>query len=429
MKQDFCRLLKIIIVTLNFCLGLFISAAAEEKVSLAKKEIFSLQDCIEIAKKHNPTIIQAKNELKQYELKVKQKYANYFPQVNLTSYIKQAKEAHEHYIDSYDHYIKIEQDLYTGGENSSLVENAKADLLEKQYDYQEIESDELLTVKESYYKILKQNWLIDVRKGIVERRKRNATLIQLLYNAGMEKQANLLRAESEIVKAELDLSKEEDNLQIYTLELNRAMGREISTPLTVEGVLQSVEFQRPLSELVNETKENWPELKQQHAKIIAAHAELKEARSGLLPTLGLETNLGIKDKRFAAYEDYWDAQLKLTVPVFDGFLAKSEVKEAEIEINNLQVEYDDLEKELTVAVNEAYLNLLNAQKQLQVSEQALRATQVRADLTQLEYKQGTVSYAVLEDDELDLADAELDLVDALYDVNLKMAQLDNSLGR
>lgn len=429
MKQGVYRLLSIIIIALYFCLGLFISAAAKDGESVQEKEALTLENCITIAKMSNASIIQARNELEQYKLKVKQEYANYFPQINLSSNLKQTKEAHELYIDSYSHNIKITQDIFTGGENSSLVEKAKANLLEKEYAYKEIESDQILEVKQSYYQILKEKQLIEVQREILERRKSNADLIRLLFNAGREKRANLLRAEAEIAKAELDLSKEEDNLQIYKLKLNKTMGRQISVPLTVEGTLQSVKFQSSLPELVNEVKENRPELNQQHAKIGAARADLKEARSGLFPTLGVETNLGIKDARFAAYEDYWDAQLKCTMNLFDGFLTKSEIKEAEIEIDNLQVEYDDLEKEILVEVNEAYLNLLNAQKQLNVSEQALRATQVRADLTRLEYKQGTLSYSVLEDDELDLAQAELDIVDALYEVNLKKAELNNIVGR
>ena len=432
-KTFFKKLLKfnrvlIIIVTLNFCLGLFISAIAQER-PLVEEGVLSLKDCIEIAEMNNPSIIQARNKLRQYELKIRQQYASYYPQVNLSSNFEKSKVVKYRYDQNYSHSVKITQDIYTGGQKSSLVEKAKADLLEQQYAYKEIESDEILEVKTDYYQILKEKHLIEVQGGILERRKRNADLIQLFYNAGREKRANLLRAEAEIAKAELDLSKEEDKLEIYKAGLNRTIGRQISAPLTVEGALQRIEFQSSLSELIDEAKKNRPELNQQNAKIRAVRAGLKDARSGLFPKLNFETNWGIRDGLFAPYEDYWDGQLKCTMPVFDGFLTIPKIQEADIEIKNLLVGYGDLEKGIIVEVNEAYLNLLSAQKQLNVSEQTLRAAQLSADLSRLEYKQGAISYVALDDDELYLAQSELDVVDALYELNLKKAELDNIIGR
>ena len=434
-RVSFKKAMKIHLIILNLSIVILafttspILLSARENKSTEEKESLSLEDFIRIAKLNNPRIIQARNELGRYRAILRQKYSSRYPNIDLSSSHSQSRTIGTDTIKEYSHSVELAQDVFKGGGIYAEIEEAKAGLDEKVSEYREIELDEIFEIKNTYYQILKIKHLINVYQDIVRRRKGNADLIRLLYKAGREQRANLLRAESEIAKAELNLSQAENDLKIYKLKLNQLMGRDLYNTFRVKRKLQKTGIQASIKSLVRFAIDHRPELTKQRAKIRQAKANLKQARSGLLPSLSLSAGYNFFGEDFSPDDESWNANIRFSLPLFDGFLSLSKINESKLEAENLHIEYKNLEKEIALEVNEAYLDLINSKKRFEVAKQYIKAAQEKADLSRLEYKQGAISYRSLEIDELSLTQAELDYVDALYDLSISMAQLNRALGK
>ncbi|MCM8756564.1 MAG: TolC family protein, partial [Candidatus Omnitrophica bacterium] len=254
-------------------------------------------------------------------------------------------------------------------------------------------------------------------------REKDVELIRLLYNAGREKKANLLQAEAEVSEVKLSINEANSQLKILKCKLNEIMGRKLDTPLEIKGELSVIDLEDSLSNILEEALANRPEIRELEAKIKATKAQLKYAKSGILPQANFNYTYGWQDSRLFHGNENWTAKVSVDLPLFDRFITRYQVKEIRTEVERLNLNKEMKEKQIELEVKEAYENFLINKQSVDVATESLRARRVRADLSRLEYKQGIISFTVLRDAELDLSSAEHKRLDALYNLNISLAKL------
>ncbi|MCH8961504.1 MAG: TolC family protein [Bacteroidetes bacterium] len=103
--------------------------------------------------------------------------------------------------------------------------------------------------------------------------------------------------------------------------------------------------------------------------------------------------------------------LSLNFPIFDRFLTRNTVQQANIQLRNVQLDMEDMRQDVALQVRQAYLDYLTDEKRLDVtakqfraSEQALEAEQERYNVgvsTLVELTQARATYEQSSSDKLE----------------------------
>jgi len=129
------------------------------------------------------------------------------------------------------------------------------------------------------------------------------------------------------------------------------------------------------------------------------------------------------------------ASLSLSIPLFDGGLARARVKQAEADKAEAVSNYRGAVDLVKLEVQNAYVNLFQARAKITMADAGLKQAEEAYRLAQLRYSVGVSQSSVVSPQlEVSSAVAALTLaktnrVNAVIDFNLAQASLDHALGR
>jgi len=129
--------------------------------------------------------------------------------------------------------------------------------------------------------------------------------------------------------------------------------------------------------------QNRPEIKNAQLGIEVSKLDLAKARSGYLPTLAASGSVssGYSNNQHDAYFKQLDNNffqqigLSLSVPIFTRRVVKTNVENAKIEIEQSRLNLKNIRTTLALAIEQAYINVVNAQGQYDAAVEGLKATQ------------------------------------------------------
>jgi outer membrane protein TolC len=200
-------------------------------------------------------------------------------------------------------------------------------------------------------------------------------------------------------------------------------------------VSDDFEFGPNYSSLLSEAYKNRPEILEAEAQVSAGKRGLQYARRSSLPSF-----------RFAV-EDIYTANstplerknqealvFDISVPIFDGGLAREAVKEQHGVIAQAEINRRNAQGQVQVDVQSAYIALEQARKRTAVANVEVAQARESLRVSLVRYRAGVAQTGVSPQLELrsaqeTLAQAENNLVNAIYDYNSARAQLDRATGR
>ena len=201
-------------------------------------------------------------------------------------------------------------------------------------------------------------------------------------------------------------------------------------------VVDTLDLGPEFDAVFQEALQNRPEILEEDAQIAAARQGVTFARRSELPSFGLE--LGYTGSPNAAgftRSDQLAATLNVSVPIFDGGLARARVQQARADVATAQTNRRNSEDQVGLEVQQAYIALVQGRDRVQVTNVGLSQAREAFRLARVRYNAG-VSQQVGISPQLELinaqstlAQAEANQVNAIYDYNLARAQLDKAAGR
>ena len=123
-----------------------------------------------------------------------------------------------------------------------------------------------------------------------------------------------------------------------------------------------------------------------------------------------------------------NAGLKLSLPLFEGFSTKSQVKQKKLYYENAQASYDNLKKTIRIEVKAAWLNLQEAKQRIESTKGVVEQAQENLNSKMLRYRNGLISQLELNDAISDLNDSNLSYVQAVYDAHVALSDLNYAVG-
>ncbi len=224
---------------------------------------------------------------------------------------------------------------------------------------------------------------------------------QQRYDAGSISRKDLLQFESQLANDNYNLVSANNAYRLnitllkqllqlpYTYELEVAVPDDIK-PL--EAVLKLADAQ--LAAMASR-----PEVKNKDLAIRLAEVELEKVKAGGRPTVNLGAGLssGYSDNRTSKYFSqlgdnfYQSLGLNASIPIFSRGLNKTNITKSKIFIEQARLALANTKTTLTQQVEQAYINLLNAQAQFTAAEIQLKVAEETYRITNEQLRLGAIN--------------------------------------
>jgi outer membrane protein TolC len=286
----------------------------------------------------------------------------------------------------------------------------------------------VFNVRQAYYTLLQFRRLVGVAEASLARAELNLRTAQGFFDVGTKPKSDVTRAEVDVANARVALIRARNAVRLAEVSLANALGLEVTVSFQVEDILTFEPATVELDGLLSESLANRPELAQARARLEAARAQLTGARAGYRPDVNVVGIYGSAADE-PIFRERWFLGLTLSWNIFQGFFTANRIRETTALVEVARANYDTLELQVRLEVEQAYIALVEAAERITATEKAVESARENLRLAQGRYDAGVGTILDLTEAQLALTNAEADQVRALTDHKLALAAVDRSVGR
>lgn len=291
-------------------------------------------------------------------------------------------------------------------------------------------------VANSYYEVYKTKSQLKTMDATIENTTRVRDVIKSLFDNGLAKKIDLDRTNVALNNLTSTRQQLINALQLQENALKYLIGMDINTPIELPNNTFEITKHALVDETISVENRTEIQLLEKQSELLALNKKATEAQG--YPSLSLNANygyLGIGDKFpwFQSYpgaywSDFASVGLNLRIPVFNGGVVKSKVKQAQIDIEKLEVTKRDTRLALDLSLQNAITQLNNSLITLNTQKENVNLAQEVLSNVENNYKFGLATLTDLLDAETSYADAQNNHTNALLDYKIAEIQLIKAKG-
>jgi len=432
-----------IILLFLFAGQLYSSQVDNSQVNIDINAPLTLKDCITVALQNSSSMKIADLDLRTSQLDLADARAYYWPEINASGQYRFSDR-----IDfgwerqNYEAQMTVNYTIWDHGRREARLAQAKADDKGVQANYHRSKQNLVFNVTKAYYDLLQTEKLIDIQENLLEISKVNVDKAKAFEEKGKSIPADVAAAKVQQANYELALINAINNLDLARSRLASLMGLDPSKPITLE---EDPEFQIyleanlltpevSLEDSLLKAMKNRPELKSLQANMTSLEWSLKLARINRWPVLTAEFSYNfllddyLRDREnFKKYRN-WGVVARVTFPIFDSGSSMRREKSAEIAIEQLKENINEQEISIILEIQEAYLNLEQTRKNLEIASEQVKNATLSLEATQGRYEQNMIIFLEVLSSQTRYAEALINQVRAFYSYQMSNKSLLKAMG-
>ncbi len=322
------------------------------------------------------------------------------------------------------------QSLFNGFGTTGSFIKARKDLEAARYQYVVTSATVRSNLKLAYIDVLRWNRLWKVNQGILERRKQNAEMVRLRYEAGRENLGSAMRAEALAAQAAFDVQAAERFINSQSLRLARETGGEFVLPVLIrESLEQGIPAAIVMEPDYAEIAENLPQVQRLLKIAEAAKANVLAAQSAVWPQVNGTMDYGKSGERVSNLQSEHSWGLNVLVPFFNGGKNVNAIRKAKADYDAARALAVSSRDEAIAQLADAWVKYANAIDNVAVRKKFLAASQKRAEIVRAEYASGLMTFQDFDIAEQEMDNSENDYVQSLADVSNTQANWEMIRGK
>jgi len=289
-----------------------------------------------------------------------------------------------------------------------------------------------LEIVSAFLSVLKNKELVALSEKRLGRAKKYYQLAQAKLEVGIVSYADLLKSKVEVKSAESNLISASNALSLSQIELKNLLGLKEGEEYQLDSKIEFSFLLVSLEESLSEALSKRPEIKEEKEEEIQAEYAYQLTKKDYFPSLSLKGNYDYYlNRNLSGYSDTndWSVYLAVTIPIFDGGVKHSHLKQAKLDQEKLSFSKEKLTRDIHGEVSSAFFNLQNLEKLIGVQEEEVTAATESLRLATGRYQEGVGSILEVVDAQIELVSAETDKVNTFFDGQLARANLILSLGK
>lgn len=293
-----------------------------------------------------------------------------------------------------------------------------------------------LNARTTYYTWVRARLQVGVAEAAVETARGHLDDVQKAFNVGSASKADVLRVQSSLSEAQLNLVRAANSSELSEYRLRTVLHDPTNAPLAIgEDVLADMPVEdENVNELTQRALANRPELKAIADNVDASKSRASAQRAGYLPRLDLVGNATYANpnQRFFPQQDQWNATWDVSVQVTwtpsDIFGTSSTVRETEARAAQLESQRESTADSVRVEVVSDWQAVKEARQSIETTTSALGTAEEAYRVRRALFQNGRATSLELTDSELDLTRARLDAINARIDLRVAKASLAKAVG-
>jgi len=285
------------------------------------------------------------------------------------------------------------------------------------------------TVAQLYMRVLADQVRVETNQA---NRELAADLLELARN---QKSAGTGLA-IEVTRAQFKLSQEEQALLVARrtlrtsfLQLNRAIGLPLGSPLTLTDVLEKPEGAVPgVDESWTQALASRADLAAQVKKVDALEKDYSATRAERIPSVAGFADYGALGTRPGYAIPTWSVGVRVNLPVFDGGGMEARRAESRARLEQERLRTEDLRREIRLEVETALEALQIARGEMSVVDAGVEQSNLELEQAQRRYRAGVTTSLEVTEAQANVKAAEEARISALYRFNVARIQLADATG-
>jgi len=407
------------------------TTAATPTGGAATAQRLTLDQCIEITLKRNPSLTAAESTMNAAGTRVGQAQSAYYPQVNLSGNYSKFSPYTDPTNASQDLYqgtATLTQNIYDFGKTPSQVRIQRLGHDASREDRRTVFSQVIFNVKQAYYTLLQAGKNLDVAIDTLKLTQDQLDQAKGFFEAGVKSKYDVTSAEVNLSNARLARIRAENAVQIAKVTLKNAMGAPDLPDFSIEDTLAFQKNLLTFEESIQMAYTNRPDLRSVLAKKEASKESISLARTGYYPTLTGNASMTRADSDYPPEKSGWSAGVTLNIPLFSGFLTSNQVKEAKENLNVQKANEETLRQSILLDVQQSYLNLRALEDGVVVAELTVGQAQENYEIVNGRYNAGVGSPLDVSNALVVLANAKTSYIAALANYKIAEAALLKAMG-
>ncbi len=431
-------------------------ARASER-TIADTLHLSLDSCIAIALSQNPTVKVADLEIKRVDYSKKETLAQLLPSISFGATYNRTLAKQTMYMnmggqgDSQSSSgrtgIKVGRDnSYSMGFSAAMpliapqlwktLDLSDSQILESVEKARNSRLELINQVKNAYYALLLAEESHNVILESYNMAKFTADLYEKQHSLGSASQYDVLRTQVALKNVEPELTQSVIAIRRAALQLQILMGLDSELPVKPSDTLakyRQTMYADALS-LSHDISDN-PSLRLIDVQTRQLRDALKVKKMAWYPTLSLSANYnwtsmsdGSPFKNFL-WSPYSMVGLTLSVPLFQGGSRHSAIKQAQVQLLEMNLQHENLVRSVNMQVDLAIDNINLNVKQIESCSESVKQAATAHSIARQSFEIGAASYLDLRDAELSLTQSRLAYNQAVYNYLVARADLELLLGK
>lgn len=418
-----------------------LSLTVHSSVACGSTMKLDINTCVDMALEVNVSMLEAGYELDRAKSAVLGSASSILPTVGLTS--KRSRLPDEVEINGAivpnPHRKTYSASLYFG-ESVTLggimgVVESMASKRASDENLRQVRQNVTFDAKQKYLEVLKTGRLVAVAEEAFALSQRRLDRAQALVEVGSAVRSDVLRAQVEVSRNELELISARNAHRLAQTDLRHFLAVGDDVELELEDILETAEVDYTLEDALSEAMVMRPDIKIGRETLGAANAAIWKERGGWFPYIQLggayewsdtEVPDGIGD---VWDEAEWSWSISSGISLFDGFATFSGVRSAKASRRSAEENLLQLRRDASLEVKRAFYNLEEARQRVKVSGETVGLAEEELRLAEERYRLGGVTMLEQIDSQVALSEARTSYVEALYDYLLSQAQLVRAMGK
>ncbi|MBO6033445.1 MAG: TolC family protein [Prevotella sp.] len=407
---------------------------------LAETKLWNLRECCDYAVANNISIKQQENARRKQELTLNTSKNSRLPDLSASANqnfsfgrgLTAANTYSNTNTSSTSFSLGTSVPIFTGFQIPNQIKLNQLNLEAATADLEKAKNDIRMQVAQAYVQILYDMEIADVAYRQIAIDSAQVARLQAFVDNGKAAEAELSQQKATLANSRLTATQADNNTRVAILALTQLL--ELPSPDGFAIVRPDISELPELSGLAGLTPDAIyaeaigikPEILSQQLKLKGTEHSIKIAQAGNYPTLSLSGGLGTNYYTTSGFNnDAFGTQLKnnfsqyiglnLSVPIFNRFQTRNNIRSARIDQENQQLALDNTKKSLYKEIQQVYYNALNAQAKEKASQQAVATANDAFHLTQAKYENGKATITEFNEAKNNYLKSESDLVQARYE--------------
>lgn len=405
----------------------------------AAAEPLSLDECTRIALSRNLSAEQARGDLRAADAGVMQSRSAFLPRLTAGGAWTKPEEKIEvfqagefrFYDQTWSARASGNLTLFDGLGNWFNYASARDARNSAQSRYRRARQDVVTETERLFFEVRRQEALAEVQAKAVELSTEQLKKTQAMKDLGAATRADVLKAEVDDSNNQLAQLRTERDREIAKATLSTFLGLDPREPLELAAEEPALDQPIPMEGAIERALGSNAALAAARSNLSATHASVRAAKAQRYPSLSLNASTSYFNFELEDFDDEhieWQYGLSMDFTIFDGFLTKGSIRRAEADLLKARRAAESEERDVILAVRQAWLDLEIARRSIEVGERAVRSSEEDLRLAQERYRLGEGTILDVIDAQVNLTRSRTDLVSARFDARIAQSALRSAVG-